>query len=162
MEKIIEIGTFTGGTALMWAQLIESNGVVFCLDQKFDWGGPQAYKNTPYEKYIIEMQGDTHSPEYIKIVKEKTGLVDFLFIDGDHSYQGVKQDFFNYLPLVKKGGYVAFHDIIDSEYHRSKGCFVSPFWQEIKHRYKFWEFIDNNEYGTEQSHSMGIGVLKID
>jgi predicted O-methyltransferase YrrM len=37
---------------------------------------------------------------------------DFLFIDGDHTYQGVKQDFQMYSPLVKKGGIVAFHDIV--------------------------------------------------
>jgi len=32
--------------------------------------------------------------------------VDFLFIDGDHSYEGVKKDFEMYSSLVRKGGVV--------------------------------------------------------
>lgn len=37
--------------------------------------------------------------------------MDFLFIDGDHAYEGVKADFEMYSPLVRKGGLVALHDI---------------------------------------------------
>ena len=37
---------------------------------------------------------------------------DFLFIDGDHSEEGVKRDIIGWLPVVKKGGIVAFHDYI--------------------------------------------------
>jgi predicted O-methyltransferase YrrM len=37
--------------------------------------------------------------------------LDFLFIDGDHTYKGVKEDFEMYSPLVRKGGVIAFHDI---------------------------------------------------
>jgi predicted O-methyltransferase YrrM len=44
--------------------------------------------------------------------------VDFLFIDADHSYEGVKKDFEMYSPLVRKGGIIAFHDIIPDYYTR--------------------------------------------
>ena len=37
--------------------------------------------------------------------------MDFLFIDGDHSYEGAKQDFENYSKLVRPGGLIALHDI---------------------------------------------------
>lgn len=33
-----------------------------------------------------------------------------LFIDGDHSYESVKQDINNYYPKISDGGYLAFHD----------------------------------------------------
>lgn len=36
--------------------------------------------------------------------------IDVLFIDGDHSYEGVKDDWDNFSPLVKAGGIVYFHD----------------------------------------------------
>lgn len=36
--------------------------------------------------------------------------LDFLFIDGDHTFEGVKQDYEMYSPLVRSGGVVAFHD----------------------------------------------------
>jgi hypothetical protein len=35
---------------------------------------------------------------------------DFIFIDGDHTYDAVSQDFELYLPKVKKGGLVFMHD----------------------------------------------------
>lgn len=35
---------------------------------------------------------------------------DFIFIDGDHTYEAVAQDFELYLPKVKKGGLVFMHD----------------------------------------------------
>ena len=38
---------------------------------------------------------------------------DFLFIDGDHTVEGVTKDFLLYRPLVRKGGVIAFHDILN-------------------------------------------------
>lgn len=38
------------------------------------------------------------------------GWFDFVFIDGDHSYEGVIQDIRAYLPKVRKGGIIAGHD----------------------------------------------------
>jgi hypothetical protein len=56
---------------------------------------------------------------------------DFLFIDGDHTYEGVKSDFEMYSPLVKPGGVIAFHDILDTAVHRAAGCEVHRFWREL-------------------------------
>ena len=39
--------------------------------------------------------------------------MDFLFIDGDHTAKGMKEDFLNYLPMVRQGGLIAIHDIGD-------------------------------------------------
>lgn len=36
--------------------------------------------------------------------------IDFLFIDGDHSIKGCKEDYDLYANKVAKGGYIAFHD----------------------------------------------------
>lgn len=40
--------------------------------------------------------------------------VDMLFIDADHSYDGVKRDFETWFDRIKKGGYFAFHDCVDA------------------------------------------------
>lgn len=37
-------------------------------------------------------------------------LYDILLIDGDHSYNGVRSDTINYYPIVRKGGYIIYHD----------------------------------------------------
>lgn len=40
---------------------------------------------------------------------------DFVFIDADHSYDGVKKDIINWLPKIKPGGWIGGHD-----YHHPK------------------------------------------
>ncbi len=56
--------------------------------------------------------------------------------------------------MLNKGGIVFFHDIVDSEYHRSVNCYVSKFWDEVKNTYKTLEIkdSDNSDWG-------GIGVI---
>ncbi len=54
---------------------------------------------------------NTYSNEFPKQVKSDTGgIVDFAFIDGCHSYKGVKNDFDAIYPLMSPAGIVAFHD----------------------------------------------------
>ena len=40
----------------------------------------------------------------------KNGSLDFVFIDGDHSYEGNSKDIKLWLPKVKKGGFISGHD----------------------------------------------------
>ncbi|HVS50784.1 MAG TPA: class I SAM-dependent methyltransferase [Opitutaceae bacterium] len=40
----------------------------------------------------------------------KRGAIDFVFIDGDHSYDGCRADIAAWTPFVKPGGVIAFHD----------------------------------------------------
>ena len=46
--------------------------------------------------------------------KELNLQIDYLFIDGDHSYKGVMNDFNNYLPFVNKGGIIVFDNYNDN------------------------------------------------
>ena len=174
ISTVLEIGTSRGGTALLWAKMVApNNGRVFCCDVRFDWGGfidgqviynRQVYNNFPeYEKRIIEFQGDSHNVKFIEHVKKEVGIVDLLFIDGDHAYNGIKQDFYNFYSIVKMGGHIIFHDIVDSEFHRSEGVDVARFWQELKKTFDFdcYEFIDNNRYRWADGNlCMGTGIIK--
>ncbi|QHG19882.1 hypothetical protein GJB62_06235 [Nostoc sp. ATCC 53789] len=36
----------------------------------------------------------------------------YIFVDGDHSYEGVKRDIANYYPLLAPGGLMIFHDYL--------------------------------------------------
>lgn len=177
IEKVLEIGTFFGGTALFWAHMVEPhNGSVYCIEKKFDWdynpeiigfantwngqmdyklsGEKQIYRKTPWERYIVELEGDSHSTAFKKRVKDMVEIVDLLFIDGDHSYEGAKEDFYSYGPLVRSGGHIVLHDILDSAYHRECGCYVHDLWKEIKKIYPYWECIDLSD-----TSDMGIGVM---
>jgi hypothetical protein len=70
---------------------------------------------------------------------------DFGFIDGDHSYEGVKADWENYGPMCK---IVGFHDIAG----QVAGCV--RFWNELKAsvKYRIEEFL------APETH-MGIGIV---
>lgn len=59
--------------------------------------------------------GFSNDEKIISDVYNKVSDVDFLFIDGNHSYESVLCDFLLYYPLVKKGGIVGFHDTKLSE-----------------------------------------------
>jgi predicted O-methyltransferase YrrM len=51
--------------------------------------------------------------------------IDVLFIDGDHSYEGAKADFLQYISFVVPGGLVYMHDVIHPRYG------VNQLWKEI-------------------------------
>ena len=57
--------------------------------------------------------GNSRDLETAKKVRNNIKSVDMLFIDGDHTMQGVIDDFINYKDLVNSGGYVIFDDYND-------------------------------------------------
>jgi hypothetical protein len=61
--------------------------------------------------------------------------IDILFIDGDHSYQGVINDFLLYEELVKKGGYIVFDDYNDSQHSPEVKIAVDDIIPTITHNY---------------------------
>lgn len=48
------------------------------------------------------------SSEAVEIFRDE--YFDWIFIDGDHTYQAVKDDLNNYYPKIKWGGYICGHD----------------------------------------------------
>jgi len=56
--------------------------------------------------------------ELRRIFNQEDTAPELIFVDGDHSYEGVKQDILNYYPLLAPGGVMIFHDFLpplDSE-----------------------------------------------
>ena len=104
-KNILEIGCAGGGTLLLWQAL--ASGVVSVDIQGLNGGrGFLPLDQFPSVTFIL---GDCHHYETFEEVK-LLGPYDFLFIDGDHTREGVSSDYTMYAPLVKKGGIVAFHD----------------------------------------------------
>jgi len=103
-----------------------------------------------------------HSIETLRKIEGilRDNKVDFLFIDGDYSHEGVKNGFEMYSVLVRKGGIIAFHDIIPDYYTRygikasSWAGEVHKFWNEVKEKYEHMEIVkDKNQDG------FGIGII---
>jgi predicted O-methyltransferase YrrM len=137
---VLEIGTANGGSLFLWSRLASSDATVVSVDLPGGQlgGGYPKWKIPFYESFAREKQriwlvrGDSHDANTFRRVRRILGAqeLDFLFVDGDHTYGGVKRDFEMYSPLVRKGGIIAFHDIMP--HPLDSGCEVSKFWNELK------------------------------
>jgi predicted O-methyltransferase YrrM len=103
---------------------------------------PLFRKFTRDRQQLHLMRADSHSLKTKQRVIELLDgeKLDYLFVDADHTYSGVQQDFQMYSPLVRSGGMVAFHDIVTYNPHTK--CEVARFWSEIKNHYQHREFIE--------------------
>ena len=79
--------------------------------------------------------------------------IDFLFIDGDHRYAGVKKDYKLYSDLVRPGGLIALHDIRPNP--EANTVEVFKLWNEIKTTEVKTEEIVHEPYRGK----FGIGLL---
>ncbi len=71
----------------------------------FDKAVERNKKAEEEHRYIIMR---SYSKDVVAYFSNKT--LDFLFVDGDHRYEGVLEDYNNYTPLIKKGGLLFMHD----------------------------------------------------
>jgi cephalosporin hydroxylase len=78
--------------------------------------------NNNYYKFIEgNSQSQTTKDKVIETLSNSrvlgyTNKIDILFIDGDHSFDGVFNDFSMYEELVNVGGYIIFDDYNDKEF----------------------------------------------
>jgi len=79
-----------------------NNLVYYNLDKSYEELSDK-YKNSSTVKLI---QSDSSS--YLKTVDDE--YYDIIYIDGDHSYEGVKKDLNASFQKIKNGGYIAGHD----------------------------------------------------
>jgi len=167
LHNSIEIGSKLGGTYYIWCNMIYGKKISIDI-QGGDFGGwmindhiylgdvynkrNEYFESTFKDAYMID--GNSQHFNTYKQVREiliDEG-VDLLFLDGDHSYEGVKSDYLTYCGLVNKGGFIVFHDINDTEHHREIGCNVAKLWNELEG--------DKIEFNANK-HWAGIGVLRV-
>jgi cephalosporin hydroxylase len=163
-KVIIEIGTAMGGTLFLLCRVASKDATIISIDLPgarfgygYYWWRIPLYKTFRLPKQKLHLiRADSHSKATLERVRQILNgrKVDFLLIDGDHSYEGVKKDFEMFNPLVKKGGTIAFHDIvtIPSALH----CEANKFWDELKQGgYKYIEIVSDWKQGM-----CGIGLLQ--
>ncbi len=165
---VMEVGTLRGGTLLLFCTVADSDASIISIDFPGKKIG-EAYAYPPWKTRLYKsfaggsqsvhpVIADSHDHRTFGKVEELLGgnELDFLFIDGDHSYNGVKKDFKMYSPLVRKGGLIAFHDIVPGSSRTSVryGGEVPSFWKEISQEFKHTEIVESWEQGR-----CGIGII---
>jgi O-antigen/teichoic acid export membrane protein/predicted O-methyltransferase YrrM len=163
-QRILEIGTGDGGTTILLSRVSDSvewlAGVDLLVKNK-----PRIRRLAPTAQTVVLIDGpSTASPTFDRVVQALDGaLLDVLFIDGDHSYEGVRADYERYSHLVRPGGLIAFHDICE-DHHTRFGRFtgayaggVPIFWREVSaSSSETQEFVDDRAQD-----GCGIGVITV-
>lgn len=160
---VLEIGTATGGSIALLCRAAADDARLVTLElMRHPLGarsplGLFCRGSARGRQRVVPLIGtDSHDPAVRAEVERQLGgrPVDVLFVDGDHSYAGVRADFELYRDLVRSGGLVAFHDIVPGPEASVGG--VPRFWQEIRGAYEAQELVESWEQG-----GFGIGVLRM-
>lgn len=159
---VIEIGTSRGGTLFILSRLAGPGSTIISIDRP-GAGFGEAYSAEhvdlfklfpPAGQQLHVVSADSHDPRTVQRVRDllKGQQVDLLFIDGDHTHEGVKADFEMFSPLVSRSGMIAFHDIAENT--KFPECQVKPFWDSVKLNRRYREIVADPRQGWA-----GIGVL---
>jgi predicted O-methyltransferase YrrM len=141
-RTICEIGAAGGGTTFLFSHAAPADSTIITVDLNLTRSRRAAFREfakRPRQK-IICVRGDSHQDKTFRAVNKclKGRGLDLLYIDGDHSYEGVAADFKLYSPLVNHGGMIVFHDIV-ADYKTRYGVQTSSYtggvpqlWMELK------------------------------
>lgn len=125
VDSVLEIGTQYGGSLYIWSR--HFNADVVSVDINFMNREPLL---STFSDGIVFVEGNSHEKEVCQQVRSEAPRdgYDMIFIDGDHSYKGAKEDFEMYYSLLAEDGIVLFDDI-----HTDYG--VNDLWTELVDEY---------------------------
>jgi len=120
-ERVMEIGSFYGATLWAWIANGEKLKELISIDLPIPPSDGRYQDMVRSRKLwldwtsqldFMDFEGDSHSQEISMQVSHVVshGTYDMLFIDGDHTYNGVSLDWVMYKSFVRPGGLVVFHD----------------------------------------------------
>ena len=158
-ELVVELGVFYGDSysAMCQAAKVEETGTrLVGIDS---WEGD--IHTGKYTEEVYQNLKAHHAEHYAgsselmrcyfddALGKFADGSVDILHIDGMHTYEAVSHDYTTWLPKVKPGGLILFHDTAV----RDKDEFgVWKLWEEIASQYP-----ERHQF----SHCNGLGVIRV-
>lgn len=162
-KKILCIGSQQGFIPAMCALACKENnyGKVYFVDAGYDqdklesWSGVGFWKKINPEKHFSFLELNNWITTHVEttqsfVKKNRYKKYDYIYIDGDHSYKGVKSDFKLTWPLLNKSGYMSFHDIKPGSNWRGRKFGVYKFWNECKSEF----------FSIELNKDSGLGILQ--
>lgn len=166
----VEIGCYAGGSACLLLQRPNTNVISIDLGRPIS---PNVVLNNVdklniHKNFYVYLLGNSQTITMVSQLKNKISEIDILFIDGDHSYKGVKNDFNLYSSLVKHGGYIVFDDYNDDKHSPEVKKFVNELISLITDEYEIIgtlpnihgarpsELNDGNCFIIKKKHSVNI------
>ena len=142
IELIVEIGVDKGYSLCHLALKYPKAGVIGVDNWSYDDGleaKEMLDRVVPVEFPNVElwhMDSEAASVRFRDMMYVPEGFViDVLHLDADHQYAGVKKDFELWLPMVRSGGVVLFHDI-ETEFRNEEGVLIGKtvgwFFEELE------------------------------
>lgn len=155
LKNFLEIGSDAGGSLACFSAWSEGKRISIDLP----WTGVLDSRRKNWAKdfgEVYEIIGSSHLPETLDLVRSVLGeeKCDVMFIDGDHTYEGVKKDFELYLEFASPNAIIAFHDTVDSERHHRENCYVDQLWRELTEQYYSCEWLGGEQWG-------GVGLVDL-
>lgn len=157
-EIFVEIGSHIGNSYFSFVQSAHENRISCKCYAVDTWKGDEHaghYDETVFQ--TVNQHNSQHYQAFSQLLRmtfdEALSYFDdqsigLLHIDGLHTYEAVRHDFESWLPKMKPGGVVVFHDTIV----REKKFGVWRLWNELKE-----QFPNHAEF----LHSHGLGVIQI-
>lgn len=119
-KTMIEIGSFIGESTVLFARQFKHVTAIDPFLPDYDPQDPTCNNNFDFEQVFQEFKNRIEEQkEKVTIYRMRscdavgplTGeKFDFIYIDGLHTYDGVRMDILDYLPFLKEGGVIGGHD----------------------------------------------------
>jgi len=115
-KRLAEIGVWHGVTTRLLRSVMAADGVLFAIDPyrpgRLGFSTQRVIARTGVGKVrngqVVWLR--TTGVEAARDPRVLAGGIDYVFIDGDHSYEGIRNDWESWSPLLKTGGVVCLHD----------------------------------------------------
>ena len=138
----VEIGTFMGVSAARLAAVLGAGGKLYCVDPYGDGDPVKAI-------FLRHMRRKELTDKVVhigmRIVEAGSFLPsqwDFAFVDGDHSYEGIKVDWSVVRGRIASGGIAAFHDTLVPEGEPGRDGGAVRFFAEVIAHDRDFEIVD--------------------
>jgi cephalosporin hydroxylase len=154
IHSYIEIGCRWGGTFILTTEYLKLCNDAFNESTAVDLIDSPVKEYCDANSKTVFIKDNSQSEQFKSFVQ--SNYFDLIFIDGDHSYEGVKTD---YESCKNNGRIFVFHDIV------SDACpGVVKFWNELKthesDKYDFYEYVGQYDEVFQKTGKqfLGIGV----
>jgi len=122
-RRVFEIGTYRGSTSLVMAMHTDTDAEIFTLDlppqhqatkYSIDNGDitgkafvvGERYRETPFASKIQQLYGDSARFDF----EPYRGVMDLVFVDGNHMYENVRVDSDSAFNILRPGGVIVWDD----------------------------------------------------